>query len=130
MAILVKICRPAGPVCKKDQTGKRVIRITAFDSFIRFLLVFYILCFYRSASLPAQNFFDPDSQVTDRRVPFAGSSDQNYIKTIIFREALYTEPAPGTPFRHKEEIRYFDGMGRPSQTVQAGASPPPCWMRA
>jgi len=91
--------------------------------FIRLLFVLYILCFYRSASLHAQNYFDPEAQVKGRRVPFAGSSDHNYIKTIIFREALDTEPSPGTPFRHTEEIRYFDGFGRPSQTVQAGASP-------
>jgi RHS repeat-associated protein len=81
------------------------------------------LCFCRSASLPAQNYFDPEAQVTGRRVPSAGSSDQNYILTIIFREELDAEPSPGTPFRHSEEIRYFDGFGRPSQTIQAGASP-------
>jgi RHS repeat-associated protein len=81
------------------------------------------LCFCRSAYLYAQDYFDPQAQVKGRRIPFAGSPDQNYIKTIIFREALDAEPSPGTPFRHSEEIRYFDGLGRPSQTVQAGASP-------
>jgi RHS repeat-associated core domain len=44
----------------------------------------------------------------------------NYIRSITFREAK--TDTTGT-FRHLESIQYFDGLGRPIQTIQVGASP-------
>ncbi len=54
-------------------------------------------------------------------VPPALSDDNNYIKTIIYREPKTSEPT--TAFKHNEEVSYFDGLGRPIQTVSVGASP-------
>lgn len=54
-------------------------------------------------------------------VPPTLSSNNNYIKTIIYREPWISEPT--TAFKHNEEVNYFDGLGRPIQTVSVGASP-------
>jgi hypothetical protein len=54
-------------------------------------------------------------------VPEKGSDDINYIKTITYREAHTSEPT--SAFQHLEEITYFDGLGRPVQTVSVGAAP-------
>ncbi|MDQ0638329.1 RHS repeat-associated protein [Pedobacter sp. W3I1] len=60
-------------------------------------------------------------------VPFvsAASSDQNYISTKIFKSAGID---PGnlsgrTSCEVNETIQYFDGLGRPLQTVQVQGSP-------
>lgn len=44
----------------------------------------------------------------------------NYIRSITFREAKTDTTGS---FRHLESIQYFDGLGRPIQTVQVGTSP-------
>lgn len=54
-------------------------------------------------------------------VPPILSEDYNYIKTIIYREPKTSEPT--TAFKQNTEIAYFDGLGRPMQTVSVGASP-------
>jgi len=59
----------------------------------------------------------PSSGVT----PAAGSTGMNYVKSIICREAKTTIPSGS--YKHIEEIQYYDGLGRPVQSIQAGASP-------
>jgi hypothetical protein len=59
----------------------------------------------------------PSSNTT----PVSGSSGTNYIKTITYREIKSTIPT--VSFKHSEEIQYFDGLGRPVQSIQVGASP-------
>ncbi len=49
------------------------------------------------------------------------STGQNYIRSITLREPLSTMPTGN--YAHMEEIRYFDGLGRPSQVIQVNASP-------
>lgn len=53
--------------------------------------------------------------------PVSGSSGNNYIKEIVYREARTSVPTGS--YKHSETINYFDGLGRPSQTILAGASP-------
>jgi RHS repeat-associated protein len=53
----------------------------------------------------------------------AGSSALNFIKAITYREARTSEPASNVSFMFNEDIEYFDGLGRPLQTVQVGAAP-------
>lgn len=69
-----------------------------------------------------------DSSITidppeDNLVPLAGSSGNNFILTITYKEPKTEIPSPSTSFRHNEEIQYFDGLGRPSQKILVGASP-------
>ncbi|MEA4986247.1 MAG: hypothetical protein VB105_12435, partial [Paludibacter sp.] len=45
---------------------------------------------------------------------FSQSSDQNYIRTRTFIK---------TGNEYMDQIQYYDGLGRLSQTVQVGASP-------
>ena len=59
----------------------------------------------------------PSSSTT----PAAGSTGMNYVKTITYREAKTSVPTGS--FKNSEEIQYMDGLGRPRQTVQVGASP-------
>jgi RHS repeat-associated protein len=54
-------------------------------------------------------------------IPVEGSSDNNFITTITFREPRQSVPTDG--FKHIEEIQYYDGLGRPSQKILVGASP-------
>ncbi|MBN2349614.1 MAG: hypothetical protein JXJ22_12280, partial [Bacteroidales bacterium] len=54
-------------------------------------------------------------------VPLSGTGSQNYIKSITYREAKTS--IPGTSFKHLESITYLDGLGRPVQSVDVGASP-------
>lgn len=54
-------------------------------------------------------------------LPATPSSGHNYIRTITYREAHTTVPTGS--FSHSEEIQYFDGLGRPVQSIQVGASP-------
>ena len=54
-------------------------------------------------------------------VPAAPTLGQNYVKTISYREAKTAEPTGS--FKNSEVIQYFDGLGRPLQTVSVGASP-------
>ena len=53
-----------------------------------------------------------------------GSSNKNYVQTIIPQRAVQDIPA-GTrsTSQYSEVIQYFDGLGRLEQTVQVGASP-------
>jgi RHS repeat-associated protein len=51
------------------------------------------------------------------------SSDQNYVHTISPRDSMQAIPASPTPFEATESIQYFDGLGRPLQTVSVAASP-------
>jgi RHS repeat-associated protein len=53
--------------------------------------------------------------------PPTGTQGSNYIKSITYREAETTVPT-GT-FKNLEDIQYFDGLGRPVQTIAVGASP-------
>jgi hypothetical protein len=53
--------------------------------------------------------------------PAAGSTGVNYVKGIIYREAKTSVPTGN--FKHLESIQYLDGLGRPLQSVQVGASP-------
>ncbi|HEX2921873.1 MAG TPA: DUF6443 domain-containing protein [Bacteroidales bacterium] len=49
------------------------------------------------------------------------STGNNYTREIIYREP---ESTPQTSnFKHSETVNYFDGLGRPKQTVLVGASP-------
>ena len=53
-----------------------------------------------------------------------GSSDQNYIRTKTAREAFKSSlPEAGDPSKITTEYVYFDGLGRPIQTVQVKGSP-------
>jgi RHS repeat-associated protein len=53
-----------------------------------------------------------------------GSSDQNYINTRIAREAFQNSlPDDSDPLQVNSEYTYFDGLGRPIQTVQVKGSP-------
>ena len=54
----------------------------------------------------------PSSGVT----PAAGSTGMNYVKSIIYREAKTTIPSGS--YKHIEEIQYYDGLGRPVQSIQ------------
>jgi hypothetical protein len=56
-------------------------------------------------------------------VPASGTSSENYIKSITYREPLTSTPTSGTSFKHNEDIQYFDGLGRPVQAIGVGASP-------
>jgi len=58
------------------------------------------------------------SQVVINGTP---SSDYNYIRTISMRAPYYT--LPSSNYLHSEEIKYFDDLGRPRQTIQVNASP-------
>jgi RHS repeat-associated protein len=58
---------------------------------------------------------------TSNSTPMSGSSSNNYIKTINYREGETIIPTGN--FKNLEEIQYFDGLGRPSQSIQVGASP-------
>ena len=53
--------------------------------------------------------------------PVAGTGASNYVKTITYREAKTAIPTSN--YKHLEEFGYFDGLGRPRQTVSVGASP-------
>ena len=55
----------------------------------------------------------------------APSANQNYVATYTPRVAGITNPASGTntSCQVTQVIQYFDGLGRPIQTVQAQASP-------
>jgi hypothetical protein len=58
--------------------------------------------------------------------PFAGtaSTGQNYIRTHTFRAPTTTGSTAGLNINDVNEvIQYFDGLGRPIQTVQTQASP-------
>jgi RHS repeat-associated protein len=59
----------------------------------------------------------PSSNAT----PAAGTTGQNYIKTVTYRQAETTVPTGS--FMNNEAIQYFDGLGRPNQTIAVGASP-------
>lgn len=54
-------------------------------------------------------------------IPASGTTGQNFIKTITYRQALSSVPTGA--FKNNEIIQYFDGLGRPIQTVSVGASP-------
>jgi len=51
----------------------------------------------------------------------SASTALNYVRSITFREAHSTMPTGN--FKHMEEISYYDGLGRPVQAIQVGASP-------
>ena len=51
------------------------------------------------------------------------STDRNYIHTIVSLEETTFITAARSPFLFSETIEYFDGLGRPLQTVSVGASP-------
>jgi len=55
-------------------------------------------------------------------VPAAPSSDQNYIVTTTAYKAV-TDPASLTDANSNTTIQYFDGLGRPVQTVQKAITP-------
>jgi YD repeat-containing protein len=76
--------------------------------------------FIGSTSQP-QNSTTTISSPSANATPAAGSSDNNNIKSITYREAKTTIPTGS--FEHLEEIQYFDGLGRPIQTIMVGASP-------
>jgi RHS repeat-associated protein len=59
----------------------------------------------------------PSSNAT----PAAGTTGNNFVKTITYREAKSTIPAGS--FKHLQEISYIDGLGRPTQNISIGASP-------
>jgi RHS repeat-associated protein len=59
----------------------------------------------------------PSSNAT----PLAGSSSGNYITTITYREPKTSVPT--SSFKNMEQISYFDGLGRPLQTVSVGVTP-------
>lgn len=52
-----------------------------------------------------------------------GSSDQNYILTTIPRKAGYDPYNGATTCTAMQTIAYFDGLGRPLQTVEVKGSP-------
>ncbi|MDR1155711.1 MAG: DUF6443 domain-containing protein, partial [Bacteroidales bacterium] len=55
---------------------------------------------------------------------FAPSANQNYIHTITPQTATASIPAGArNRAEYSEAIEYFDGLGRPVQTVDIGASP-------
>ncbi|WP_430936510.1 DUF6443 domain-containing protein [Saccharicrinis sp. 156] len=49
------------------------------------------------------------------------TSGKNYVRSITFREEHETMPTDS--YKHLEQVQYFDGLGRPMQTIQVGASP-------
>lgn len=54
------------------------------------------------------------------------SADQNYVATYVPRDSLITDAsqlAGRSPCNVMQSIAYFDGLGRPLQTVQVNASP-------
>ncbi|MGB4292173.1 MAG: DUF6443 domain-containing protein [Bacteroidales bacterium] len=57
----------------------------------------------------------------DPVAPVSGTTTQNYINTIIYREPKINNETG--VFRHTQEIQYFDGLGRPSQSIKVGFSP-------
>ncbi|RZJ72540.1 DUF6443 domain-containing protein [Flavobacterium sp.] len=46
------------------------------------------------------------------------SANQNYAKTTVYRTATTTSIANPTPEQAKVSVSYFDGLGKPIQTVQ------------
>lgn len=51
------------------------------------------------------------------------SGNQNYIITNVYREPYSMPPANPTTDDVMQTITYFDGLGRPSQTIQVKGSP-------
>ena len=66
----------------------------------------------------AQNSATTVSSPSGSTTQAMASTDNNYIRSITYREAETTGS-----FKHLEDIQYFDGLGRPMQTVSVGASP-------
>jgi RHS repeat-associated protein len=61
------------------------------------------------------------SSPTSSATPATGTAASNYIKTITYREAATT--VPSVSFKHLQTMQYFDGLGRPVQTIGVGVSP-------
>ncbi|MBN2612054.1 MAG: hypothetical protein JXB00_10905, partial [Bacteroidales bacterium] len=62
-----------------------------------------------------------NTAVTEQTVAGVPSDDENYIKSITYREPLSSFPTGD--YKHLEQIQYFDGLGRLKQTIQVNASP-------
>lgn len=59
----------------------------------------------------------------DMPLASAPSQDQNYVRTRTYHEASQTEFSDPTVMQVSEVVQYFDGLGRPLQTVQTKGSP-------
>jgi len=53
--------------------------------------------------------------------PSSGTTAKNFVSVITYREALTA--ATSDSLKHSQTITYFDGLGRPIQVNEVGASP-------